>query len=191
MNEERSAQTLAFFPTPVWKISWKLSQEELGGMETEIRRQMSEDREGLQQSNHGGWHGKPGVLKTQPFASLSERIRAEVERINPGLRIDDGWANVNPPGSMNQRHIHARSVLSGVFYVRVPENSGAIVLEDPRDVAIAVGGLPDSITHPIVIPPEPGLLLLFPSWLPHRVEVNESNADRISIAFNARRRAES
>ena len=32
--------------------------------------------------------------------------------------------------------------------------------------------------------PEEGVVLLFPSHLLHRVELNESNEDRISISFN-------
>jgi uncharacterized protein (TIGR02466 family) len=31
---------------------------------------------------------------------------------------------------------------------------------------------------------EAGLLLIFPSWLPHGVEPNMSDEDRISISFN-------
>ncbi len=32
--------------------------------------------------------------------------------------------------------------------------------------------------------PQEGTLLLFPSWLPHMVEANQSEERRISIAFN-------
>ena len=34
------------------------------------------------------------------------------------------------------------------------------------------------------IPPEENKILLFPSWLPHYVDDNLSDEDRISISFN-------
>jgi hypothetical protein len=32
--------------------------------------------------------------------------------------------------------------------------------------------------------PEPNLMILFPSWLKHDVEPNQSDEERISVAFN-------
>ena len=40
--------------------------------------------------------------------------------------------------------------------------------------------------HAMVIPPVTGDLLIFPSWLLHRVNMSQSDEDRISIAFNSR-----
>lgn len=154
-------------------------------MEFEVKRQMAEDPEGVRKSNDGGWHGKGGILHTNAFSRLEERITKEVERINPDVWIAGGWANVNPPGCANVRHNHAKSVLSGVFYIRVPKDSGNLVLEDPRDAAQMLGGLPDILLDPVEIPPKEGVLLIFPAWLPHRVEKNRSSEDRISVAFNA------
>jgi hypothetical protein len=36
----------------------------------------------------------------------------------------------------------------------------------------------------VVKPPKESTFYLFPSWVKHRVERNESNDERISIAFN-------
>jgi hypothetical protein len=38
----------------------------------------------------------------------------------------------------------------------------------------------------VAILPEPGMLILFPSFLRHWVYPNEQDADRTTIAFNAR-----
>jgi hypothetical protein len=37
------------------------------------------------------------------------------------------------------------------------------------------------------IKPEPGLMVLFPSYLPHMVYVHQGKRPRISIAFNLRK----
>ena len=39
-------------------------------------------------------------------------------------------------------------------------------------------------TNIVSIKPEEGLLVLFPSYLHHSVDVNRSNEDRIVISFN-------
>ena len=42
-----------------------------------------------------------------------------------------------------------------------------------------------SYDYPIItIPPKENMLLVFPSWVPHAVETNLSNEDRISLSFN-------
>jgi len=66
--------------------------------------------------------------------------------------------------------------------------SGDIVFEDPRPQAVC-------LPFPVIeknkytiqtarFHPEPGSLVIFPSWLPHNVEVNQSAKERISVAFN-------
>ena len=42
-----------------------------------------------------------------------------------------------------------------------------------------------SYDYPIItIPPKENMLLVFPSWVPHAVETNLSDEDRISLSFN-------
>jgi Putative 2OG-Fe(II) oxygenase len=78
--------------------------------------------------------------------------------------------------------------------VKVPPamEGGAIVFRDPRGPAVAMYETP-GIELPWVgsgtgIPfaPATGHLLLFPSWLEHRVEPFAGSGERISIAFNVR-----
>lgn len=153
-------------------------------MLAEIQRHKAEDPAGVQKSNDGGWHSNGGILRTAFFSKLAERITTEVERINPHVWISGGWANVNPPGCANARHNHAKAILSGVFYLQAPEDSGNLILEDPREAAQMLGGLPDILLDPVEIPAQAGVLLIFPAWLPHRVGKNCSGKDRISVAFN-------
>jgi hypothetical protein len=49
-----------------------------------------------------------------------------------------------------------------------------------------VGGFNAFTGHAMVIPPVTGDLLIFPSWLLHRVNLSQSDEDRISIALNTR-----
>ncbi len=45
---------------------------------------------------------------------------------------DSMWVNVLPEGGSHTGHIHTNSVISGTYYVKVPEGAGPIVYEDPR-----------------------------------------------------------
>lgn len=99
------------------------------------------------------------------------------------------WTTVYPPGAFVPEHVHTNSRLSGVFYAKVEPNCGEIVFVDPSWVAktmscpVMQGKYPDVPTKYVVIP-EPGLMLLFPSWLPHKSLANRSQEDRIIVSFN-------
>jgi len=68
-------------------------------------------------------------------------------------------------------------LISGVYYVKMPDDAGSIVFDDPR------GPLPP-FDSKLVISPLAGDLVLFPSWLIHQVTPTPGNEERISIAFN-------
>ena len=92
-----------------------------------------------------------------------------------GLPMDEFWFNITRPGESTGWHDHKnRSVLSGVYYLKVPDNAGDIIFRK-RDK--------DKIVE-WNIRSETGKLILFHSNIEHSVTRNESNHDRISIAFN-------
>lgn len=121
-----------------------------------------------------------------------------------------GWANINRSGDYHNLHNHPHSYLSGTYYVQVPHsygnqqannqkasnqngssarrsdlNPGAISFFDPRPQAnmTAIGG-DGQIDPELRIQPEPGLILLWPSFLHHLVHPNLSDDLRISVSFN-------
>lgn len=98
-------------------------------------------------------------------------------------------------------------MVSGVFYVAVPDTAGPIIFRDPRYIRFVAQMLPPnpqpstpSHPHPpryplfsgplppfdgtITIHPRVGDLIIFPSWLTHEVVATPSSEARISIAFN-------
>lgn len=90
-------------------------------------------------------------------------------------------------GGYQAPHIHPSAWLSGVYYVRVPD-----IVNDPA--AAQAGwiefGQPSQAFNwtqpPAVrsIRPEPGLLVLFPSYFFHRTIPYDTDGTRISIAFD-------
>ena len=100
------------------------------------------------------------------------------------------WANINPPGGMNRAHQHPNSLWSGVYYIKAPKNSGDLKIDDPRSSAAMCrprqkdGEKPLRLYRETHYAPIAGRCIMFPSWLMHCVDPNESNDIRISVSFN-------
>jgi uncharacterized protein (TIGR02466 family) len=97
------------------------------------------------------------------------------------------WASIYPPGAYIPQHTHGNAQLSGVFYVKTPKNCGNLIFQDVSWVAKTM------VYRPNCFPPhntnftvgvEEGMMVLFPSWLPHSTLKNESDENRIIISFN-------
>ena len=57
---------------------------------------------------------------------------AEFDLGRKTLALDSLWINVMDKGAVHTAHIHPHSVISGTYYVTVPDKAGAIRFEDPR-----------------------------------------------------------
>lgn len=133
-----------------------------------------------------------GIQKRNFFdQELFDAIENNIPKTNkpfPKHRIYS-WININGPGASNMRHSHVSTsiILSGTYYLQVPENSGVIKFHDPRGHMIQ--DMPDTKYYfdgysYQTVKPERDLLLFFPSWVEHEVDENKSMEDRISISFN-------
>ena len=106
------------------------------------------------------------------------------------LRLGNFWVHATRPGDVTQSHTHKPAVLSGVYYLDKAENSGDLVFVDVNQFhdyePAALPGEVDPISTPqIIVPATEGTMIVFPSWLPHKVPKNESDRDRVSVSFNA------
>jgi uncharacterized protein (TIGR02466 family) len=105
------------------------------------------------------------------------------------LKLDSLWVNILKSGGVHTSHIHPHSVVSGTFYVLVPEGASAIKYEDPR-LGYMMAAPPRKAraareNRPFVtLDPKPGLVALWESWLRHEVPMNLARQDRISVSFN-------
>ena len=100
------------------------------------------------------------------------------------LKLDSLWVNVMKPGGTHSGHLHPHSVVSGTFYVAVPEGSGALKLEDPR-LPMLMAAPPRDGTF-VYAEPQAGSLFRWESWLRHEVRPSTARTERISVSFNYR-----
>jgi uncharacterized protein (TIGR02466 family) len=157
-----------------------------------------------QVTNLGGWRSvnshleflgelrEPLVERMLAMANeATNRLTAErrVAPISPQWSFT-AWANVSESGDLHTTHTHAGATWSGVYYVDAGESdgqqdSGRLRFLDP---APGSGSSFFSFVARVVpeIRPVAGLMVLFPSYVPHMVHPHRGSRPRISIAFNFR-----
>lgn len=109
------------------------------------------------------------------------------------LKHTSSWAMCHERGHYAQQHMHKNSMYSGVLYVKVPENSGNLLLFDSSDhqpTYCSQTISPDIAEYNLYnsrhfrLPVDETTLVIFPSHMYHRTLVSETDAKRICIAFN-------
>ena len=183
----------AYFPTIIYAKDVQLDNRLF---EREVIEWSKKDK-GIRRTNMIGWHSTTEMHQIPVFKPLVDelfKMQMEIYREELLSRepiIGNMWANINPPGGYNRPHIHPNSHFSGVYYIKAPQNSGEIVFNDPRSAAHMVMPErvkdikpPSHLWREVRVNPLEGRMLMFPSWLWHCVEPNESNDIRISVSFN-------
>ena len=104
------------------------------------------------------------------------------------VKITNMWAIINKDRAFNERHHHGNSSLSAAYYVKAEKNSGDIIFFDPRQANVfhhPASKEANSLNCQVQsVTPKAGTLVLFPSYLEHKVDENLSNEERIVISFN-------
>lgn len=183
-----------FFPVPVWHDMLQINNEPL----LDFCKEKKSLSNGRVKSNINGWQSEDfwpeddvrihELCKEIYIRSLT--IISEYKYEISNLKFLNLWANINYKNSSNRVHMHHNSILSGVYYLRCSKNCGDIVF--PRNysesyIIESIGNISERNLfnyNSISYTPEVGKLIIFPGWIPHEVDKNESDQERISISFN-------
>ena len=181
-----------FFPTTIYAKDIQLDNETLSNNIVN----WSQQDPGVKKTNMNGWHSKTEMhLKSeyqqlvQELYKMQEEIYQE-EWLDRQPKLGNMWANINYSGGYNRPHVHPNCLFSGVYYVKANKNSGILVANDPRPGIQTMmptrkqGRPPKHLWREVHLEPIPGRIIMFPAWLWHCVEPNQSNDIRISISFN-------
>lgn len=176
-----------------------------------IEKRHSEDPEGMNISNLGGWHSDTRMVEWggEAARALVYKVMTLADEYSFDSRSEgesrfgwfpEMWANISRKGNANQYHTHPGAYWSAVAYIDDgygmggyrPELGGEIQFSDPRmpmirmtapDLRIAESR--DSIeNNEPMMAAETGKLVMFPSWLSHAVRPYWGDQKRISIAIN-------
>ena len=181
------------FPCPVYiiKRDTNLSPKEAKEIRKIIDKEGMNKNTGNSTSNNSYiFNGKLKKLKQfceQQIKTYVEQVMCPTEELD--FYITQSWLNITKPGEFHHIHWHPNSLISGVFYISTEEDDN-ISFGDPnsRDKRLMQSEVKEfNIWNSTnwFFPSITNELILFPSWLNHKVEPNEiATTDRISISFN-------
>ena len=184
------------FPTPVYIQEVPNAGELNFYLEKNILQWQNEDPKGVSKTNVNGWHSQTDMNKKEEYNPLTKELfnmqfeiyKKELLTLKPVL--GNMWANINYKGGFNRPHLHPNALFSGVYWIKAPENSGNLMLYEPRPGMQCTmpdrkeGKLPPELWREVHYQPRAGTVVMFPAWLWHEVRPNESNDTRISVSFN-------
>jgi hypothetical protein len=113
-----------------------------------------------------------GIPALGPVLAEARRLAGKALGHDPERLRIGFWFNAMGPGERTLLHTHddADELLSGVYYVETPPDSGELV--------VGTGATRTTVA------PRPGLFVLFAPDLPHEVTENRSLRLRLSIGMN-------
>lgn len=189
-----SSQIISMFPTFVWQTM--LKNEVYQTINESILNKLAELKQSISNiSPSGNWQSNQKLHELKEFQALISCVNTTTTGVleflkigHNGFNITGCWANLNSKSAIHRNHSHPNNFLSGVYYVQAPEGADTINFHDPRIqtgiIRPPVTELTNENTDQVVVRVKQGMFLLFPSWLQHSVDPNQSDQTRISISFN-------
>lgn len=190
------SEVIGLFPTPFMRVPGVLSRDLVSGLVEHFS--AAADRENNSSSNlsHTAMLRPSDSPLLVDVAALITPLLTDFGALLFGERfgwsLKEMWVNVLDTGGRQAMHNHANSFISGVAYLTPthPE-SRTVFMKSPggtdfafkNDHAGVVTG-PYNADKWISPTPQPGDLVLFPSYLMHAVPPNPGRR-RITMAFNA------
>lgn len=130
------------------------------------------------------------------FHTIDRSIRAHMAALGRGAdpirrrntgsyEISGAWSVLLKPGGWHVDHFHPEGWLSSAFYVETPK---AALDQGDRQGWIRFGQPPFATSPPQLaehyVRPEPGMLVLFPSYMWHGTVPFTTNESRMTVAFD-------
>lgn len=197
------------FPTPVWHGDLDLQIEGLLDF-AQSQRQTRGDRrmvDALTQMDGGSYESK--YLNADdyrdhpcPVGDMVNQVETKAKEcyydmapFNSHVEMDNFWFVFTPPGDQVAVHTHPGVVFGGVTYIQVPEGDcGSLSVRrnlTESHLYLSMGsystgsrGNTPCTWGSYSYPPMVNKLILFPGWTPHDVSRNNTDEERISLAFN-------
>jgi uncharacterized protein (TIGR02466 family) len=154
-----------------------------------------------QSIRHGSQTMQPLLGSDDPvirafFQAIDKPIREHMAQLGQGADVlrrrntgayhfDGAWSVSLKPGGFHKDHFHPQGWLSSAFYVETPDR--ALDIGD-RQGWIRFGRPPIKLDPPLdaghYVRPQPGRLVLFPSYMWHGTEPFTTDEKRLTLAFD-------
>ena len=187
------------FKVPVYSTQLNLDIKKLQSFCNEYQQKDT----GKTLSNIGGYHSNDLPLNDVSLHPLIKEINTHSSKFakefinNNEQALNHMWINISLYKDTNKTHNHPGADISGVYYVKTPDDCGNIVFEHPAESVLVYhlkedsGELNEYNSPNRWMSAVENTLFLFPSWLKHHVEPNlNKTEERVSISFNTLQKGE-
>jgi uncharacterized protein (TIGR02466 family) len=124
---------------------------------------------------------------------ILESVRHHLETVEmfayDDIWLTSSWVNFCEPGGFQDFHNHANSILSGCYYLQADDSQPGLTFKKiqidshPFFSTYTTVNLPHKATK-IELKVRTGSLIVFPSFMVHGHETNNTSKTRIGLAFN-------
>lgn len=189
-------EVIGLFPTPFMRVPGALDAALVDGLKQHLGMAAGQENNSSSNLAHTAMLRPSDSPLLVQAATVITPLLAEFGALMFGERIGwslkEMWGNVLDKGGRQAMHNHANSFISGVAYLtpthpeartvfmKAPGGTEFSFKNDHQGVATG----PYNADKWISMPPEPGDIVLFPSYLMHAVPTNPGER-RITLAFNA------
>jgi uncharacterized protein (TIGR02466 family) len=160
---------------------------------------IEKNEKSIQASNKGGFQSPNNMQKYISDKSAYNKLYTKVYQLagkfsgifnlKSPIQYASSSLNINYPFSYNSLHTNLETIVSAIFYIKVPKNSGNIVFKRPDTLYGYLNNKNINLynafnTHHQTYTPKENELYLFPSWLHYEITQNLSKQSRISLIIN-------
>ena len=187
------------FSTPIYE--YQGAKQEIFLVQDEIKKIFPKILENDKFENQLGWNdGVQTNIKDRfntiehynlscLFGYIEKHIKNYLSLVNfrnhKDIFMAHSWANITEIGQGQSSHQHEDSVISGSYYYQTTGEDGDFVFENPNPyTSLELFPFSNSIDNYVNVKPSIGKIILFPGWLKHKVNINQTNSTRISFSFN-------
>jgi uncharacterized protein (TIGR02466 family) len=197
-------EKIGLFSIPVFKFRIEPTQEQYTLLDNKLQELFDKTADNNWGLETGRSTGELGVdLHHLPeLGWLTEQARLCACRVwteldyahNAHVELVSAWSNVHKPGQTTGEHSHCggsdKVDLASAYYFKKPDASGDIEFRDPLELIHSLAPTHEytdifgEAKHHTNVPAEQFDLVIFPAWLKHRTQVNQSTGDRVAISMN-------
>jgi len=127
--------------------------------------------------------------KSALLKAFNEVNNQKLKYTNTEFKISTSWISKTPSGGFSNFHNHGNSFMSGILYFdEYDDASGPLELAafnfPTNSFQLVPSEFNEYNSKDYTIYPSKNLLILFPSYIYHRIGTNNSIQNRYSLAFN-------
>tara|TARA_B100000212_G_scaffold340759_1_gene322177 strand:+ start:2609 stop:3193 length:585 start_codon:yes stop_codon:yes gene_type:complete len=188
--------TQLIFPTKVYRSHFNEAQELQKSVVPTFLEQEKKDPSPVKYSANGytSYGVNSDVLNMPQLGGLKSFLDTVIDKcheeskLNGKPKLESSWFSINRKFTYHEEHHHMPSVWSGVYYVQADQDHPGLTLVNTNQKThwprTGVTQLTESNSPEVTCVATTGTVIIFPSYLLHKVNQQMVDKERITVAFN-------